>query len=75
MGITFKNVLKKSGMTAYRLSKESGVNYSKINRLINGKIQFRNLTLETALKLAETLGVDVKEIENIDVKEEEESKY
>ncbi|MBS1542653.1 MAG: helix-turn-helix transcriptional regulator [Bacteroidetes bacterium] len=47
-------VLKKMGISQYRLAKESGVDYSLINAYHSNK---RQPSLDTLEKIAKTLGV------------------
>jgi len=46
--------IKKSGYSIYKLAKESGVSQPVLCRFMNGK---RGITLATASKLADTLGL------------------
>lgn len=50
-----KNIEKllKSGITAYRLSKDTGIALNSVNRLITGKTYIGNITLDNAEKLNE----------------------
>ena len=48
--------IKKSGVSVYRLAKDSGVSQPVICRFVNGK---RGITLATASKLVETLGLEL----------------
>lgn len=47
---------KQSGLTIYRLAKDSGVSQPVVSRFVNGK---RGITLATASKLVETLKLEV----------------
>ena len=47
---------KKSGLTIYRLAKDSGVSQPVVSRFVNGK---RGITLATASKLVETLKLEL----------------
>jgi plasmid maintenance system antidote protein VapI len=46
--------IDKSGLSVYRLAKDSGVSQPVLCRFVNGK---RGITLATASKLAEALGL------------------
>jgi plasmid maintenance system antidote protein VapI len=46
--------IKKSGLTIYRLAKDSGVSQPVLSRFVNRQ---RGITLATASKLVETLGL------------------
>ena len=48
--------IKKSGLSVYRLAKDSGVPQAALCRFVNGK---RGITLTTASKLAKTLGLEL----------------
>jgi len=48
--------IKDSGLTIYRLAKDSGVSQPVLCRFVNGK---RGITLATASKLVETLGLEL----------------
>jgi len=47
---------KQSGLTIYRLAKDSGVSQPVVSRFVNGK---RGITLATASKLVETLKLEL----------------
>jgi plasmid maintenance system antidote protein VapI len=48
--------LRKSDMTKYMLAKDTGVNWSVIDRFVSGE---RGISLETAAKLCEYLKLDL----------------
>ena len=52
-----RKVIKEQGITGYRLAKNSGVSQSIIVRFLNGE---RNITLKTASKLTDALGLELK---------------
>lgn len=45
-------VMKKRGVTAYRVSKETGINYSQFARTLNSE-----MTISTLYKIANYLGI------------------
>ena len=51
-----RTAIKESGLTIYRLAKDSGASQPVLCRFVNGK---RGITLATASKLAETLGLEL----------------
>ena len=51
-----RTAIKESGLTIYRLAKDSGVSQPVLCRFANGK---RGITLATASKLTETLGLEL----------------
>ena len=50
-----------SGKTKYRISQESGVTPATLNRFMNGQ---RDLKLESAAKLCQSLGLELRERSN-----------
>jgi transcriptional regulator with XRE-family HTH domain len=52
-----KAAIRESGLTHYRIGKDSGVASPIIDRFMSGE---RDLRLATAAKLAETLGLELK---------------
>lgn len=53
-------LIKKDKRSLYRLSKDSGVEYSLIHNIVHNK-EKKSIRLDTAFKLADALGVDVNE--------------
>lgn len=53
-------LIEKDGRTLYRLSKDGGLDYALLHRLVNGKVK-STIRLDTAFKLADVLGVEVNE--------------
>jgi plasmid maintenance system antidote protein VapI len=51
-----KEAIRRSGKTPYQLSQESGVSQAVLSRFLGGT---RDITLGTADKLCETLGLDL----------------
>jgi ribosome-binding protein aMBF1 (putative translation factor) len=49
-----RTAIKKSGLSIYKLAKKSGVSQPVLCRFMNGK---RGITLATASKLVDTLGL------------------
>ncbi|MCH7728157.1 MAG: helix-turn-helix domain-containing protein [Planctomycetes bacterium] len=52
-----RNEIDGSGLTLYRIAKDAGLSYSVLSRFYHGE---RSLTLESADKLAEYFGLEVK---------------
>ena len=52
-----REAIRRSGLTGYRLAKDSGVPQPVLSRFINGR---RGITLTTASKLAVALGLELK---------------
>jgi len=51
-----RQAIRESGKTRYRLAEDSGIAESALSRLMSGE---RGLSIETADKLAETLGLEI----------------
>ena len=51
-----KTAIAKSGLSVYRLAKDSGVSQPVLCRFVNGQ---RGITLATASKLVEALGLEL----------------
>lgn len=52
-----KRAIENSGLSNYAISGLSGVDQSVLNRFVNGE---RDITLETASKIATALGAELK---------------
>lgn len=55
--ISLKKAIQTSGISPYKLARLSGVADAVISRFLNGK---RDITLTTAAKLAEALGLELR---------------
>ena len=55
-------ILGQQNMTKYRLSKESGVPYTTVNELCNGKLSVGKCAAATVYKLSKILGVSVEDL-------------
>lgn len=64
MNKAFVEKVKELKLSMYRLSKLSGVRYSVVNDLMNGKKDINNCSVETALRLSGACGVSVYDIIN-----------
>ena len=53
------NALNDSGMTMYSLSKQTGLPYTTINRLVNEKLSINNCNAGAVFKIASALGVQM----------------
>ena len=51
-----RSAIETSGKTRYRIAKEAGIAQSQLSRLVSGE---RGLTMETAEKLAGSLGLEI----------------
>jgi transcriptional regulator with XRE-family HTH domain len=57
MGNRLKYIMEREGVTAYRLSKELGLDKGQLSRFLNGKSSFSLIKLE---QIANYLGYDVE---------------
>ncbi len=57
-----KELLEKKGMSAYALSKKSGVPQSTLNNILKGKSNLNDCRLKTLTAIANTLGVSIAEL-------------
>ena len=62
----FKGLLKLKKTTGYSLSKNTGIPYTTINDLINGKTVIQNISLKNALLIADFLQIDVRDLNNLE---------
>ena len=62
MNRSFKTALMNSGMSMYRLAKTTGVPYTTINRLVNGKLDISDCNAGTVYKLSKALGVTMEQL-------------
>ncbi len=60
--MTFNRIVQYKNISAYRLSKESGVPYMTINDLINNKTSLTKCNAETVYKIAKALDTSVEEL-------------
>ena len=60
----FNKTLKDSGLTMYALAKRSGVPYTTINEIHNGKNDINQCAFSTVIRLAGALGVSAGELTN-----------
>ncbi len=54
------SLLKKRGMTKYRLAKESGIPNTTLNDIFGGKTKLEKCSAETVYKLAKALDVSME---------------
>lgn len=60
--MTFNTIIKKKNISAYRLSKDSGVPYMTINDLFNKKTTICKCNAKTVYKIAKALNTSVEEL-------------
>ena len=64
MNKKFKLKIKELNISAYRLSKDTGISYTTINELLNDKISINNVSVEKVYKLSLYLGCNISDILN-----------
>ena len=64
--MTFKEFLIKKNVTGYSVAKSTGIPYTTINDLINGRTIIQNISLKNAILIADLLDVDVKLLNNLE---------
>ena len=57
-----KNYLNDKGISIYSLAKESGVPYSTLNDIANGRVEVDNCRVSVIRKLSDCLGVSMDEL-------------
>lgn len=57
MGNRLKDILKREGVSAYRLCKDLGLDKGQVSRFLNGK---QNLALDKVERVADYLGYDLQ---------------
>ena len=60
--VTINELMKEKNITKYRLSKNSGIPYTTINDICNGKALLEKCTAETIYRIAKTLGVTMEDL-------------
>ena len=60
-----KNRMQEKEFNANNLSKKSGVTNAAIHYILNGK--FKNITIQTAFKLADALDMDINEFRWVNI--------
>lgn len=60
--MSLKTLRAERGFTLKKLAELSGVNYMKIHYIEHGKVDVKNISLKTALKLAKALNCTPEEL-------------
>ena len=71
----FKDLLKEKNTTGYALAKNTGIPYTTINDLINGRTVIQNVSLKHALVIADFLKVNINILAKLDKEEMVEFRY
>ena len=64
--LTLKEIRKLCGMTQKELEEKSGVNIRQIQKYESGEYSIENMTSKTASAIAESLGITIEELINLD---------
>lgn len=60
-----KDYLKENNLSIYSLSKKTGIPYSTLNDLCNGKVEIENCKVDLLLKLSSALSLSLQETMDI----------
>lgn len=60
--MTIEELLKKKGLSRYRLSKESGVPWATLSDICSGKTIFERCNAATLAKLSKVLEISIEEL-------------
>ena len=60
--MTINELMKKQNITKYRLAKESGISYTTINDICNGKARLEKCSADTIYHISKTLGVSMESL-------------
>lgn len=63
--MTFKELLQEKKVTGYALAKNTGIPYTTINDLINGRTVVQNISLKYALLIADYLRIGVRSLNRL----------
>ncbi len=64
MNDKFIKKIKELNITPYRISQDTGLSYTTLNELVNGKISINNVAAEKVYRLCLYLGCDMNEVLN-----------
>ena len=64
--MTFKELLENKKITGYALSKGTGIPYTTICDLLNGKTNVNNVSLRNALLIANYVNIDIRNFANLE---------
>lgn len=60
--MTVNELMNKKRLTKYRLAKESGIAYSTVNDICNGKAQLEKCSAETVYRLSKALEIPMEKL-------------
>lgn len=60
--MTVNELMNKKRLTKYRLAKESGIAYSTVNDICNGKTQLEKCSAETVYRLSKALEIPMEKL-------------
>lgn len=62
MAMTIKDILKEKDISVYQLAKQSGLPYTTVRDICNGRTRLEKCSAETVYKIADTLNVSMEEL-------------
>ena len=60
--MTIKDILKEKDISVYQLAKQSGLPYTTVRDICNGRTRLEKCSAETVYKIADTLNVSMEEL-------------
>ena len=60
--MTFKELITSKGMSPWQLHKLSGVPLTSVVSVVRREREFKNITVENAIRIAAVLGMSVEEV-------------
>lgn len=60
--MTLKNIIEESGMTRYKIAKESGMTWASLDRYVNGHSSIASMPLSVAVRLGKVFGLTADQI-------------
>ena len=73
--MNFKDLLEKKNVSGYALAKSTGIPYTTINDLINGRTIIQNVSLKHALAISDFLNIDIRKLNNLGPAEQIDFRY
>ena len=64
--MNFKECLEKKNVSGYALSKNTGIPYTTISDLINGKTMIQNVSLKHAIAISDYLRIDLRKLNELE---------
>ena len=73
--MNFKGLLEKKNVSGYALAKNTGIPYTTINDLINGRTIIQNVSLKHALVISDYLNIDIRKLNGLSTTEQIDFRY